>query len=241
MKAVSKITILSAALLCFTFMLASYQSSRAQISTNVGNLFDKPPGPKLTYGLYYYQPTNRVELFNGKDFAGWTFFMRSNSAPENTWSITNGLIHCAGKPNGFMRTEKSYSNYVCTVEWRFLKPGNTGVLVDMQLPDNVWPQCVECQGMHDHQGDFWLWGGATPKEPVNNGRNGVKMPNPSAENPVGEWNTYQTVCRGDTVEIIVNAKSMNKITGLNLSSGFIGLQSEGAEFEVRKVYLEPLK
>jgi hypothetical protein len=66
------------------------------------------------------------------------------------------------------------------------------------------------------------------------------MLQPSAENPVGEWNTFQTVCRSNTVEIVVNGKSMNKITGCNSSAGFIGLQSEGGAFEVRKVYLEPL-
>src|SRR5580704_3192527 len=62
-----------------------------------------------------------VDLFNGKDFTGWTFYMRSNSAPEKTWSITNGVIHCSGRPSGFMRTEKDYSNYKLTVEWRFLR------------------------------------------------------------------------------------------------------------------------
>jgi len=57
---------------------------------------------------------------------------------------------------------------------------------------------------------------------------------------VGEWGSYQVVARGDTVEIIVNGKSMNKITGCNVSSGFIGIQSEGAEIELRKIHLEPL-
>jgi hypothetical protein len=33
---------------------------------------------------------------------------------------------------------------------------------------------------------------------------------------------------------------MNKITGCNASSGFIGMQSEGAEIEIRKIYPEPL-
>jgi hypothetical protein len=187
------------------------------------------------------QKDSGVDLFNGRDFSGWTFFMRSNSAPEKTWSITNGVIHCTGRPNGFMRTENIYSNYVCTVEWRFLKAGNTGVLVDMQSPDKVWSQCVECQGMHDHQGDFWLWGGVDCAEPKNMKKNGIKMLQPSAENPVGEWNTFQTVCRGDSVEIIVNGKSMNKLTGCNFSSGFIGIQSEGADMEVRKIFLQPLK
>jgi hypothetical protein len=215
MKSTVPSTLLAAALFCLAFTLVLSRTAAAQNSAG-------------------------VDLFNGKDFSGWTFFMRSNSAPEKTWIITNGVIHCTGRPNGFMRTEKSYRDCRLTVEWRFLKPGNTGVLVDMQLPDKVWPRCVECQGMHDHQGDFWLWGGVTGREPANLKQNGIKMLQPSAEKPVGEWNTYQTVCADDSVEIIVNGTSMNKLTGCNVSSGFIGLQSEGAEIEVRKIFLEPL-
>ena len=189
---------------------------------------------------------SHVELFNGKDFSGWTFSMRTNADPALTWSITNGLIVCNGRPNGYARTEKPYGDCKVTVEWRFTKAGNTGVCVFMQdrdanTPTNlIWGNSIECQGMHDHQGDFWLWGGATCAEPANNGRNGIKMPLPSSENPVGDWNTFQVVCKGGTVEIIVNGKSMNKITGCNNSSGYIGLQSEGGAWEARKVSIEPL-
>lgn len=190
-----------------------------------------------------------VDLFNGRDFAGWTFFMRSNAAPEKTWSITNGIIHCKGKPSGFLRTEQSYHDYKLTVEWRFVKVAphadNTGVLVNMQLPDRVWPKCVECQGQYHKQGDFWLHSGASaagfppnenPKKSVN-----APMTVPPNEKEPGEWGEYQVIASGDAVEILVNGKSMNKITGCNVTAGFIGIQSEGAEIEVRKVYLEPLK
>jgi hypothetical protein len=34
---------------------------------------------------------------------------------------------------------------------------------------------------------------------------------------------------------------MNKITGVNESTGYIGIQSEGGPFDLRKVYLEPLE
>ena len=182
-----------------------------------------------------------TQLFNGKDFAGWKFCMAKNADPLASWSIKDGLIYCTGKPNGYIRTEKAYSDFSVTTEWRFIKPGNTGMMVFMQEPDQVWPRCVECQGMHDHQGDFWLWGGAgCAKAPVTQ-NNGIIMQEPSAEKPVGEWNTYQVICKGNTVEIVVNGKSMNKITDCNISSGFIGLQSEGAELEIRSVVVEPLK
>ncbi|MEY4273048.1 MAG: hypothetical protein RL250_1914, partial [Verrucomicrobiota bacterium] len=109
-------------------------------------------------------PTAKVELFNGKDTAGWVAF--PEAASKDTWSVKDGLLACAGKPNGFLRTEKSYKQYKFTVEWRFTKAGNTGVVVHMTPPDAVWPKSVECQGMHDRQGDFYLWNGATAKDGV---------------------------------------------------------------------------
>jgi hypothetical protein len=188
-----------------------------------------------------------VDLFNGKDFTGWTFFMRSNSAPEKTWSVTNGVIHCLGRPTGFLRTEKDYSNYKLTVEWRFVrvapKANNTGVLVQMQAEEKIWPKCIECQGMDQKQGDFWLHSGAAAAGFPGDGKKSTHVPmaGPPNEKPVGEWNLYQVIASGDTVEIIVNGQSMNKITGCNVTSGGIGIQSEGADIEVRKVFLEPLK
>jgi hypothetical protein len=192
------------------------------------------------------QITGGTELFNGRDFTGWTFFMRSNAAPEKTWSITNGVIHCTGRPAGFLRTEKSYHDYKLTVEWRFVKVAkhadNTGVLIHMQLPDKVWPRCIECQGQYQKQGDFWLHSGAAADGHRGDGKKSINAPmtGPPNESPIGDWGTYQVIARGDTVEIIVNGKSMNRITGCNVSAGFIGIQSEGAEIEVRKMSLEPL-
>ena len=68
--------------------------------------------------------------------------MKNDADPMQTWSITNGVIHCNGSAAGYLRTKQSYSNYVVTVEWRFVKvrpSRQTGVLVQMQLPDKVWP------------------------------------------------------------------------------------------------------
>ena len=192
------------------------------------------------------QKAELVELFNGKNFDGWTFYLKNNTNPMKTWSVTNGVIHCTGKPSGYARTIKSYHDYKLTVEWHFVKVArhadNTGVLVHMQLPEKVWPKCVECQGQYQKQGDFWLHSGAAADGYQGDGIKSIHVPMtvPPNEKPPGEWGVYQVIAKGNTVEIIVNGKSMNKITGCNVSSGFIGLQSEGAEIEVRKVELEPL-
>jgi hypothetical protein len=43
------------------------------------------------------------------------------------------------------------------------------------------------------------------------------------------------------VKLFVNGKAMNQITGCNLSSGYIGIQSEGGDIEIRSLTLEPSK
>ncbi len=50
-----------------------------------------------------------------------------------------------------------------------------------------------------------------------------------------------TVCSGNDVKAIINGKFMNEITECTISSGFIGIQSEGGDIEIRKIFLEPLK
>jgi hypothetical protein len=191
-------------------------------------------------------PTNHLELFNGKDFSGWTFCMRSNAEPALAWSVTNGVIHCTGKPGGYLRTVQNYKNYVLTVEWRFVKVApkadNTGILVHMQLPDKVWPPCVQVQGKHDNQGDLIFMAGAESKEHRGMDANTpVPKRGPSNEHPVGEWDTVKTVCDGSNVKAYVNGKLMNEGTECTVTAGAIGFQSEGGEFEIRKVSLEPLK
>jgi hypothetical protein len=64
---------------------------------------------------------------------------------------------------------------------------------------------------------------------------------PTNEHPVGEWDTNVTVCAGNDVKAIINGKLMNETTESTVLSGFVGIQSEGADFEIRKIYLEPLK
>lgn len=190
-------------------------------------------------------PTNRQELFNGRDFTGWTFFSRSTNAPAETWSVTNGVIHCSGKSIGYLRTEKSFRDCKLTVEWRFVKMApkldNTGVLVHMQLPDKVWPMCVQVQGKHDRQGDLILMAGAESKEHRGLDANtAIPMHGDSNEKPVGEWNASVTACAGNSVKAFINDRLMNETTECTVSSGFLGIQSEGAEFEIRRMFVEPL-
>jgi hypothetical protein len=188
-------------------------------------------------------PADRVDLFNGKDFSGWTFCLKSNAAPEKTFVVTNGVIHCTGRPAGYARTEKTFRNYKLTVEWRFVKiaprADNSGIFVHVNPPDKVWPTCIEIQGQHGHQGDLRMNGSATAKGHESAATKNADAQAPSNENPVGEWNTLVAECRGDAIRLSTNGKFANEITGCSVTSGAIGIQSEGGEIEVRKIFVEP--
>ena len=172
--------------------------------------------------------------------------MMDGADPLNAWSVTNGVIHCTGNPAGYLRTTESYSNYFLTVEWRCLKAapaaGHAGILVHIQPPDQLWPQCVAVQGKPNRQGDLLLMGGAESKEHRGLGPGTpVAFRSVSRENPIGQWNTAETICIHHKVESFINGYFMNETTECTLDGGYIGIQSEGAEIEVRSIYFSPLK
>ncbi|HEY1662613.1 MAG TPA: DUF1080 domain-containing protein [Verrucomicrobiae bacterium] len=187
-------------------------------------------------------PVGKVELFDGKSLAGWTFVSKDTNAPAGAiWSVTNGVIRCSGKPYGYARTLKTYRDYQLHAEWRFpAAPGNSGVFLYLNPPDKVWPNCFEAQLLSGDAGEVRMNGGSkadgtTPEHP-----RFVPRQQPSSEKPVGEWNAYDITCRGDTLTVRVNGVLQNTITGTSTNSGMIGLQAEGGLIEFRNIYIEPL-
>ena len=60
------------------------------------------------------------------------------------------------------------------------------------------------------------------------------------ENPVGEWNRMEVICKGDTIKILINGELVNEGTGANPSEGYVCLQAEHAECIIRRYELHPL-
>jgi len=187
-------------------------------------------------------PTNKIELFDGKSLSGWTFVSRDTNEPAaSIWSVTNGVIACQGRPNGYARTLRSYRDYELHAEWRFpAGSGNSGVFLHVNPPDKVWPLCLEAQLQSGSAGEVRCNGGSRVNELTVKFPKSVPRRQPSSEKPVGEWNSYDIVCRSNTVTIRVNGVLQNEVTGSSVSSGAIGLQAEGKPVEFRNIMLAPL-
>jgi len=185
------------------------------------------------------QKTSVVKLFNGKNLNNWEFHLRDASVdPATVFTVADGVIKIKGEPFGYMRTKAAYSDYTLSLEWRWpSEPTNSGVFVHTQLPDTIWPKCIECQLKAGSAGDFVCMNGADMNERKDKAVRSVKKLAGSSEKPAGEWNKMEVVCMGNTVTVSVNGVVQNKGTGLNVSSGHICLQSEGRELEFRNVIL----
>jgi hypothetical protein len=184
-----------------------------------------------------------IQLFNGKDLSNWTYVSSDpKSKLEDVWSVQDGIIHCKGNPHGYIRTNDDYTSFVLKVQWRFSKPGNSGVLIRCQPPDKVWPKSVECQLQHQAAGDIWV----IDKFPIKvapertKGRHTTKL-HETNEKPIGEWNQYEITADGTHLTLKVNGLVQNEASDFEIKPGKILLQAEGAEIEFRNIELTPIE
>jgi len=185
--------------------------------------------------------TPPVELFNGRDLAGWEFVAIPAADIGAVCRLRpDGVIAAAGTPVGFIATTARFENYQLHAEWRWPgKPGNGGVLVHISSgpKDRAWPLCLQVQTKYKSVGDVLPMAGASFAEPLAPDQKIPQRPHtaPDSEKPAGEWNSCDLTCRGDTIEVTINGVPQNKITRVTPGAGRIGFQFEGAPFEIRRV------
>jgi hypothetical protein len=224
------VALLAALFVASPFATAAESSSATQTSAGA-----ESPTP--------ITPDKKVDLFNGHSLEGWRFVSKAAGDASAIWSVKDDVIACLGKPNGYARTIATYRDYVLHVEWRWPdKPGNSGIFVNVSGPDKVWPTCQEIQLRANDAGSIRANGGSklrelvpTAKDPVN-----VALRQPGVEKPLGEWNSADITCRGDTITVKINGVLENEVTGASVSSGAIALQAEGSLLDFRNITIAPL-
>ncbi len=185
---------------------------------------------------------------------------------DDTWSWTNGVAYCTGKPVGVIRSRKRYTNFEMTVEWQHLKSaGNSGVF--LWMIDKSWwrlkkpglPHGIEVQVL-DHgyterymqrtkkkpdwftsNGDVFPVGEAkmTPFPPVApNGRR--SFPSKDLSKGFGNWNHYYIRAINGEVRLWVNGEEVSGGTGCEPATGHLALESEGSPILFRNIRIREL-
>lgn len=192
----------------------------------------------------------KQSLFNGKNLKGWNIYVSDPKiSPESYFYVKEGLIETIGVPVGYLCTKKEFSNYRLHVEWRYPeKEVNSGIMLHVSGPDKIWVTHYQANLKHLSVGDFVVHGVGQKatiggKEYVSTEKEKPVVPklNPSNEKPQGEWNNYDIVCKGNTIEVTVNGVLQNTATNCSLTKGAIALQAEGCKIQFRNLWIEKIK
>lgn len=183
-----------------------------------------------------------VDLFNGKNYAGLTFWI--SVGPEYTFDVKDGCMWIKAPQAGYTYTRKSYRNYELQYDWKFDRPeglksddeftGNSGVFIHISKILKEWPLSVEVDGKYLEAGKLGVFGktkGDFQDYPENR---------KAARRPVGEWNTTHVYCKDGTIRVTINGKLVAEGTS-DLSEGLIGFQAQGANILYRAIKLRELK
>jgi len=188
-----------------------------------------------------------IQLFNGKNLDGWIATFTKPVDVNYVWSAAeNGILKNKGIPTGYLRTQKTFKNFVLKLQWRWDPTGdpnrrNSGVLIRKIGEDKVWPKSLECQLQNGSAGDFWNIDNFSMKTDPDRtiGRNTKKLE--MAEYPVGQWNEYEIIADRENINVYVNGIFVNHAWDVDEIAGNICLQSEGAPLDFKNIRLAPIK
>ncbi len=186
-------------------------------------------------------------LFDGRDLAGWV------PSTPSTWTVRDGTIICSGHPDGLLRSDRQYENFVLQVDWRHMEPGgNSGLYVWSDPPaiSGRWPKGVEIQILELDwvklqtrdgnvppiayvHGELIPVGGLTFVPDTPRGPRSMSVENRAKGR--GEWNNYTVVAVSGTIKLAVNGKFVNGLSQASQKKGYLALQSEGAEIHFRNL------
>ena len=192
----------------------------------------------------------KQSLFNCKDLTGWYAYTADQSVDLNKYFYVNdGTIETVGTPAGYLRSKKEFSNYRLHVEWRYPeKEINSGIMLHVSGPDKIWVTHYQANLKHQNVGDFVVHGvgekatiGGKEYVSTEKDKPAVLKMNPSNEKPGGEWNSYDIICKGNTIEVKVNGVLQNIATNCTLTKGAIALQAEGCKIQFRNIWIEKVK
>jgi Domain of Unknown Function (DUF1080) len=164
------------------------------------------------------------ELFNGKDFTGWR-----ELNGKHKWEVKEGVIvgtDVHGQPNGFLCTEKEYTDFILELEVSIdTQMNNSGVQFrSVSTKDylngrvhgyqmEVDPKPQQWSGGIYEEGGTRQWLYTTDLNV--SGRKAFKN---------NQWNKYRIECFGNDIRTWVNGVPISHLVDDKFPKGFIGLQ-----------------
>lgn len=165
-------------------------------------------------------------LFNGMNTNGWTKVNQGN------WVVENGILKYTGGGNGWLRSNRQFTNYSMVVVWKYTRPGManaSGIFLKAGMTGNPAPTgAVELNmGPGDNFGNIGGMGGTRTRADL------IKR---------NDWNVYQVTVQGGAVTLAINGTVAWEAgqSPMLAQPGYIGIQAEGQPVEFQGIWVMPL-
>ena len=151
-----------------------------------------------------------VNLFNGKDLAGWKGLVmnpiarakmsdsalkaaeqKANEKMKNDWIAKDGLLVFTGHGDN-LATEKKYADFEMYVDWKITEKGDAGIYLRGSPQVQIWDTSRREVGAQVGSGGLY-----------NNIKNQSK-PLVVADNKIGDWNNFHIIMKGAQVTVYLN-------------------------------------
>ncbi len=212
-------------------------------------------------------PEGFTALFNGKDLTGWIGAVdigqraklsseelakkqkAANEQAAKMWSVEGNAIRLTPTKGGInLAFEKDFADFELLIDWKIEKKGDSGLYlrgtpqVQIWDSDNLADNLKEDAGL----GSGGLWNNPKNVEKYKKGQKPLKK----ADKPVGEWNTFRIIMKGENVTIFLNDVKIIDDAALAPygpfskelpKSGPFELQYHGDNLWFKNIYIKELK
>jgi len=160
-------------------------------------------------------------LFDGESLMGFVVMGR-----ESGFSVRDGAIVSEGGQGGlWLRTPRTYADFVLRLEWRITKNGNSGVFVRAAEALEPWITGHEIQISNEPRGDLHCTGSLY----------GTVAAHPRPDEAEEKWHEIEILCDGPRITVAVDGTTTVDVAQDDVPaiaskprSGFIGLQDSHA-------------
>ncbi|NIA28281.1 MAG: DUF1080 domain-containing protein [Actinobacteria bacterium] len=187
--------------------LSADQVALAFIEANADkNLLQKLQSNPIVEEKQNKPPKGFTALFNGKDLTGWKGLVanppkraqmsaeelakaqvKADQVMRDHWKVVDGVLYFDGKGQSLC-TAKDYQNFELYVDWKIEKHGDSGIYLRGSPQVQIWDTAQWPEGS----------GG------LYNNKINPSKPLVRADHPVGQWNTFHIIMRGDKVTVYLN-------------------------------------
>lgn len=200
-----------------------------------------------------------VSIFNAKDLTGWKGLVadpikrskmdaatlaaaqkKADAAMADSWQVQDGTLHFMSHGNN-LATVKQYGDFEMLVDWKIIDDGkgegDAGIYLRGTPQVQIWDTSRRNVGAEVGSGGLY------------NNKIHESKPLVVADNPLGEWNTFKIIMKGDRVTVYLNGVLVTDNVILEnywdrslpiFAKEQIELQAHGSPVAYRDIYIKEI-